>query len=1539
MKTFRQSLKQTSALLGLAVALALPNSTPAATRTWTGGSVSSGNWTVPANWDGGVSSPSNGDDLVFPAGAGRLNNTNNFVSATFNSITFSGTGYSVRGNALKLTAHGPALPLTLDPAIKVTGGAHTIAFYPDLQFTGTNTAPSIPCSGTLTLYGDVDLNGRTVTFDQGDVHLAGAVSGAGNLWVKLGTDLYLEGSTGNTFAGYVANLGRVYLNKTSGHAIPAEIKIGASTFFPGPGEYIWLRSNQVADSASVDAYGTFNLNGFSDTIGDLAFFDSLSISNGTLSIGGDVRPSANIFTPDTPAKLQGNGRVSFPAGTHTFYHTNTLMLMEVSLEIAGAGTLVKEGVEPLILSASNSFTGTLELRDGETVVSTDASLGSAAGATVLKGGTLRFWGQRRFTAEPLQVLGSGSLLRVGCESNVWSGPVQLDSSLMLMACDTPADVYPLTLTGVISGPGGLTLAGGGPVLLAGASPNDFTGALGALSGTVVLGKPAGVRACNGPVQVGAVLDAPGTYSAASVRLRASEQIPNGSSVSVGTNGVFELQGFSETIGDLDLHDGRVILGNGTLTVQGDLQATDEPSLLAGSFIYGGGRIEFPAGQHTLSLPVLSGGAFQLTIQSEVSGAGSLVKSGPGALFLSASNSFTGSFAALSGRTYLNDPAGLGSAAAGTTVYNAASLGLFDLTISGEPLTLRGGGTLYAGGGAPATWAGPITLPDADEAAFVADSGPGLTLSGVLSGPGDLVSTNQSATIIFAGTAANTQSGEVRVLGGSLWLSKTNATAIAGGVRVGNSLVPGAEILRLLRPNQIADTGVVVVATGGRWELNGFNETIGELWSDGATYGGEVALGGATLTLEQATPWDEFGGTITGAGGFTKRGGGSFTLNGDNTYTGTTLVQQGRLEVEGEQPTSPVAVLAGATLAGRGTVGHLTASPGATVTPDEVGSSATLTTSNLILQAASTLQLRLRGHGSNDQLRVRGSVTLNTPTLALSFDYLPQVGDTFTLIDNDGMDLVIGTFAGLPGGTFTGPGGVLLEIAYGNDVTLRVVSPGQEALPPGIGVTVLGGNGNGAVEPNECNQIRLAIFNASTNPLPAFHATLSCDLPAVATFTQPASDFPAIPPQGRGTNLTLFQLSTTSALTCGSNLPCHLLILTTNNFAFQIPLALPTGMPGASQRYDDAPNAPVLDGLDTESSLLVDAFPGYLARVEVGVFIEHSLSSDLTLTLVSPDGVEITLADSVGSGANYGTNCADAARTWFADDAAASITTATAPFVGWFRPAAYLSVLRGLPASSVVGKWILRVRDNVHFNTGTLRCWSLVLAPAQCTDGGGECERCPAPIVDALSPASPIASGFVNRDVFASPSTCLSNTPCGSVVPANVRYRAHSFTNLSSQPTCVTVSLTPQCVDDPANALAVAAYLGAFNPGGVCDNFLGDPGQFAMSGQTRTFAVQVPAQSTFEVVVTALNSPNCSAYKLTVASPDLCPVRLGIAAPAPGQRRLDWPSYAGGYELERAPLLAPANWSAVTNPPVISNGRFVVTNEVSAPNGFYRLRKP
>ena len=71
------------------------------THTWDGGSTVNNLWTTKENWLGDVA-PVPGDNLVFPAGAGRMENLNDFALGTvFGSVTIYCSGYNIQGNANK----------------------------------------------------------------------------------------------------------------------------------------------------------------------------------------------------------------------------------------------------------------------------------------------------------------------------------------------------------------------------------------------------------------------------------------------------------------------------------------------------------------------------------------------------------------------------------------------------------------------------------------------------------------------------------------------------------------------------------------------------------------------------------------------------------------------------------------------------------------------------------------------------------------------------------------------------------------------------------------------------------------------------------------------------------------------------------------------------------------------------------------------------------------------------------------------------------------------------------------------------------------------------------------------------------------------------------------------------------------------------------------------------------------------------------------------------------------------------------------------
>jgi hypothetical protein len=73
-----------------------------AVKTWDGGGADA-NWATAVNWVGDVA-PVVNDDLVFPATAAKQTNNNNIgLLTTFRSLTIEGGGYTIGGNAIRLT--------------------------------------------------------------------------------------------------------------------------------------------------------------------------------------------------------------------------------------------------------------------------------------------------------------------------------------------------------------------------------------------------------------------------------------------------------------------------------------------------------------------------------------------------------------------------------------------------------------------------------------------------------------------------------------------------------------------------------------------------------------------------------------------------------------------------------------------------------------------------------------------------------------------------------------------------------------------------------------------------------------------------------------------------------------------------------------------------------------------------------------------------------------------------------------------------------------------------------------------------------------------------------------------------------------------------------------------------------------------------------------------------------------------------------------------------------------------------------------------
>ncbi len=277
----------------------------------------------------------------------------------------------------------------------------------------------------------------------------------------------------------------------------------------------------------------------------------------------------------------------------------------------------------------------------------------------------------------------------------------------------------------------------------------------------------------------------------------------------------------------------------------------------------------------------------------ISGAGSLLKSGAGALTLANANNHTGGTTVRAGTVIVQNAGALG--ASGAVTLNDASTGssnaslMIDATAAGLTLARaitvanQGSGTTTLGavtssGSNQAIFSGAITLNKAVTLMNGA-AGDRLQFSGGITGTGDVTVDGVANTVktVFI-TTANTFNGNVYITGnGRLQMSDGSGTAL--------SFIPDTSSVNLN-----SSGGVFSMAKGGN------NETIGALNGVAGTIV-QSASGADTLTLGSGGGNGSYAGTIQQAAGslvIAKTGAGTQTLSGSNTYSGGTTISAGTL---------------------------------------------------------------------------------------------------------------------------------------------------------------------------------------------------------------------------------------------------------------------------------------------------------------------------------------------------------------------------------------------------------------------------------------------------------------------------------------------------------------------------------------------------------------------------------------------------------------------------------------------------------------------
>ena len=341
------------------------------------------------------------------------------------------------------------------------------------------------------------------------------------------------------------------------------------------------------------------------------------------------------------------------------------------------------------------------------------------------------------------------------------------------------------------------------------------------------------------------------------------------------------------------------------------------------------------------------------------------------------------------------------------------------------------------------------------------------LSGVVLTPGTIYSTTgvtldgASANAVLAAPATLTVFKTIATLTGTN--TYTGATIVDGGTLItGGGNLPLNSNVSLIDSNNDGVSGSLIFNQASDGAFGGVisgigsvtKQNVGALTLSGAnTYTGGTAITGGTLVASTASlPVNRpvvlsnggelvldqsingsFGGVVSGAGSFAKKGAGSLTLTGANTYSGATTINAGTLLLSGagavngssgitlngldaklvqtssQAGTAPILITTG-TLDGTGTVGAVTVGAGTGgIVTNGAGTLGSLTLASLTFNGAGAISLNKLNDTATPALVIGGALA-TTPAggqVTLAFGTSPTwaTGSTYNLIS-------YGSFAGL-----------------------------------------------------------------------------------------------------------------------------------------------------------------------------------------------------------------------------------------------------------------------------------------------------------------------------------------------------------------------------------------------------------------------------------------------------------------------------------------------------------------------------------------------
>jgi autotransporter-associated beta strand protein len=758
---------------------------------------------------------------------------------------------------------------------------------------------------------------------------------------------------------------------------------------------------------------------------------------GGTNINSLVNASVNI----NAISLQGgySGIVFNPAATTITFATSISVssgIFDNRGVLTGAGAVNASGGGIVLLGGTSSYTGATTISGSAIVAANSTNAFSASSAfAVGSGGTLDLRGFDNTIGSLADVAGSGgsvtnasataATLTTGGNgfSTGYSGTINDGvGTVALVKVGTGV----MQLSGASGYSGGTTISGG---TIEVTNANSVgTGAVTLDGGTFKLDSSVTSIAFGNAFQVNT---AGGAIDNNGASLSLSGVISNGNSTTGvlqvidstnSTTGVTALSGHNTYSGGTKVVDTTVqvansqSVGTGTVTLQNAVFQADGTT---GDLIF---TNNFKI-NNTLHGSAIDANGVALTIAGNISdgtGAGKLTvldsSGGIGVVILTGTNTYTGGtdISCNCGSLQLGDATHTASIVG--VVNNQGTFNIVNANTSGiTSITNDGGITTFYGANSAGTaiitnqFGGATIFRDsstAGNATIINHDGVtlfGFPSSGDTSTAGNAtIDNNNGGTIFWAQSNAGTAHITNRNGGGTIFAEQSSAASATitnnnGGETDFNAFSTAGNAI--VTTNSGGQTRFFDNATGGNAQFitNGtgfvdFSESIGPL-SDNRILAGSIAGsgiyyigGGNTLvtggnnlstTVSGVIADNNPCGCTTGPGNLEKVGTGTMILSGTNTYTGTTAVNGGILQVDGSIASSiQTTVKANAALSGIGTVGNTTIAGGGIFAPGNgtAGSSMTVA-GNLALQSGALYLVTLNSTTSSFA-NVTGTAALN-----------------------------------------------------------------------------------------------------------------------------------------------------------------------------------------------------------------------------------------------------------------------------------------------------------------------------------------------------------------------------------------------------------------------------------------------------------------------------------------------------------------------------------------------------------------------------------